>query len=76
MGLFRITIKQTRTTNGITIEKGMSVDVVSRYSNPITTNGGKEVENAFHRKYGIDIKRCMGGSMSGLTLYSNLEKIN
>ncbi|KQC33056.1 hypothetical protein AAU57_06795 [Nonlabens sp. YIK11] len=76
MGLFRITIKSTRTSNGVSIEKGMSVDVISKYSNPITTNGSKEVQDAFLKNYGIDIKKCMGGSRSVLTSYSNLEKIN
>ena len=42
MPLFKITTKQSKNTNGIRIEKGMSVDVVtSSMSNPLTTNGGR-----------------------------------
>lgn len=37
----------------------MSVDVVSNsFSNPVTTNGGQNVVDAFMRIYGIDIKRA------------------
>jgi len=73
MALFRITVKQSGTSNGIRIEKGMSVDVVSKYSsNPVSINGGHEVVDAFMRIYGIDIKKA--GKLS--TPYLNVEKIN
>lgn len=59
MPLFRITVKSNRNSNGIRIERGMSVDVVSNsFSNPVTTNGGQNVVDAFMRIYGIDIKRA------------------
>lgn len=57
MALFRITVKQNKYANGIRLEKGMTVDVSSTYSNPVTTNGGHEVIDAFQRMYGIDIKK-------------------
>lgn len=45
--------------NGIRIEPGMSVEVItSSYANPLMVNGGQEVINAFYRIYGIDIKRA------------------
>lgn len=50
MALFKITVKSSRTVNGIRLEKGMSVEVVSKYSNPVSTNGGHEVIDAFERK--------------------------
>ena len=40
MALFKITVKSSRVSNGIRLEKGMSVDVPSKYTNPVTTNGG------------------------------------
>ena len=41
----------------------MSVEVVSKYNgNPVTTDGGKEVIDAFMRKYGIDLKKNNGCS--------------
>ena len=37
----------------------MSVQVVSNsMSNPVTTNGGQAVVDAFYRIYGIDIKKA------------------
>ena len=58
MPIFRITVKQMKNVNGIRIEKGMSVDVVSSsFSNPISTNGGQCVNDAFLRIYGIDLKK-------------------
>lgn len=59
MPLFRITVKQMKVSNGVRIEPGMSVDVVSNsFSNPVTTNGGQSVVDAFYRIYGVDIKKA------------------
>ena len=68
MALFKITVKRTKLTNGIRLEEGMSVEVVSTYSNPISTNGGHQVIEAFERKYGIDIKKAGGLSSSTLDI--------
>ncbi len=58
MAMYRITVKQPKITSGIRIEKGMSADVVTKsISNPIVTNGGREVIDAFLRIYGIDLKK-------------------
>lgn len=67
MALFRITVKTARYSNGLRIEKGMSVDVVTNSSsNPVTTNGGQPVIDAFSRIYGIDIKKAGALSMAYL----------
>ncbi|MBQ4036477.1 MAG: hypothetical protein II623_13595 [Paludibacteraceae bacterium] len=59
MSLFKITTKYRRQCNGILIEPGMSVQVVTQsMSNPVTTNGGQVVVDAFMRMYGIDIKKA------------------
>ena len=59
MPLFRIIVKQMKNCNGIRLERGMSVDVsTSSFSNPVTTNGGQLVADAFMRVYGVDIKRA------------------
>lgn len=72
MPLFRITTKQRSVTNGIRIEPGMSVDVVTNsFSNPVTTNGGQQVVDAFMRIYGIDIKKAGCLNM----VYLNCERI-
>ena len=72
MPRFRITVKQRKNCNGIMLEPGMSVEVVTQtYSNPVTTNGGQLVADAFMRIYGIDMKRANALS----TIYLNVEHI-
>ena len=59
MARFIITTKHVKNTNGIRIEPDMSVQVVTQsMSNPVTTNGGQVVIDAFMRIYGIDIKKA------------------
>ena len=72
MPLFRIPVKQSTISNGIRIEKGMSVEIVSNsFSNPVTTNGGQTVVDAFYRIYGVDIKKAGALNM----VYLNVERI-
>ena len=72
MALFRITTKTRKNSNGIRIEPGMSVDVVTNsFSNPVTTNGGQCVVDAYMRIYGIDIKKA--GALNMVCL--DVEKI-
>ena len=72
MPLFRVTVKQMKLTSGIRIEPGMSVDVVTNsMSNPLTTNGGQAVADAFMRVYGIDLKRI--GALS--TVYLDVKQM-
>lgn len=59
MPRFIITTKHVKNSNGIRIEPGMQVEVVSNsFCNPVITNGGKTVADAFMRIYGIDIKKA------------------
>ena len=59
MARFKITTKHVRNCNGICIEPGMSVEVITQsMSNPVSTNGGQLVIDAFYRIYGIDIKKA------------------
>lgn len=54
-------------TNGIRLEPGMSVEVVSQsFSDPVHTNGGQQLANAFMRINGVDIKRA--GALNGVYL--------
>ena len=72
MPLFRVTVKQMKLTSGIRIEPGMLVDVVTNsMSNPLTTNGGQAVADAFMRVYGIDLKRI--GALS--TVYLDVQRV-
>ena len=59
MPTFVITTKCANNTNGIRIEPGMQVKIVTNsFSNPVSTNGGQLVVDAFMRIYGIDIKKA------------------
>ena len=72
MPIFRVTVKQSKLSSGIHIERGMSVDVVTNsMSNPLTTNGGQAVADAFMRIYGVDMKRLNALS----TVYLDVDRI-
>lgn len=72
MARFIVTTKQMKNANGIRIEPGMSVEVVTQsMSNPVLTNGGQPVADAFMRMYGIDIRRAGTLNMT----YLNVERI-
>ena len=67
--LYRVTVKNSKNCNGIRLERGMSVDVATNsMSNPVTTNGGQPVADAFMRIYGIDIRKAGALSMAWLDL--------
>lgn len=72
MPLFRVTVKNSKNCNGGRVERGMSVDVVTNsMSNPVSTNGGQLVADAFMRIYGIDIKKIGALNMA----YLDVERI-
>lgn len=67
MPKYRITTKRRVDVNGVRIEPGMSVEVVtSSMSNPVLTNGGQQVADAFFRIYGVDIRKAGCLNMSYL----------
>jgi len=72
MALFKATVKIAKWTNNIRLEKGMSVDFSSTYSSPLSTNGGKDVVEAFMRKYGIDLNKACAVSDSWI----KIEKVS
>ena len=72
MARFIVTTKQMKNANGIRIEPGMSVEVVTQsMNNPVLTNSGQLVVDAFMRIYGIDIRRAGALNMS----YLDVERI-
>ena len=73
MARFRITTKMMKNSNGVRIEPGMTVEVVTQsMNNPLLTNGGQAVADAFMRIYGIDIKKAGALNM----VYLSVEKLN
>ncbi|MDE7422038.1 MAG: hypothetical protein K2N35_17770 [Muribaculaceae bacterium] len=72
MPLYRVTVKQMKVSGGERIEKGMSAEVVTNsISNPVVTNGGKTVNDAFMRIYGVDLKKLGALNM----IYLDVNKI-
>lgn len=72
MARFRITTKMMKNSNGVRIEPGMTVEVVTQsLNNPLLTNGGQAVADAFMRIYGIDIKKAGALNMG----YLQIERI-
>lgn len=70
--IYKITVKTSKNSNGIRIERGMSVEVVTNnITNPVTTNGGQAVVDAFMRIYGIDIRKAGALNM----VYLNVQRI-
>ena len=68
MALFIITTKRRKICNGVQIEPGMTVQVVSPYANPVTVNGGQAVEDAFMRVFGISLKKANALNLSDLVV--------
>lgn len=65
--LYRVTVKQNKLTSGMRIERGMSVDVVTNnITNPVTTNGGQAVADAFMRIYGVNLRKIGALNMAYL----------
>ena len=70
--LYKIKVKQSKNSNGIRVEEGMCVEVVTdSMSNPVTTNCGQAVVDAFKQIYGIDIKEAGALNM----VYLDVERI-
>lgn len=67
MALFRITVTKKVRANGIVLDPGMQVEVVTQsYNDPVHTNCGQVVADAFMRIYGVDIKKA--GALNGIYL--------
>ena len=54
MAQWRITTKRRKICNGIMVEPDMTVEVVTTGVNPLTSNRGQLVADAFMRIYAID----------------------
>lgn len=71
--LYKVTVKSNLISNGIRLEKGMSVEVASQSFPLLSTLQGKEqVNNAFKAKYGVDVKKACALQ----SIYLDVVKIN
>lgn len=70
--LYKVTVKNSMSVNGVRLEKGMSVELASQ-SLPLSTLQGKEqISNAFKAKYGVDLKKACALQ----SIYLDVVKIN
>lgn len=71
--LYKVTVKNSMSVNGVRLEKGMSVEVASQSYSLLSTLQGQElVNNAFKAKYGIDLKKACALQ----SIYLDVVKIN
>ncbi len=56
MALYKITTKREFINGNLLIDKGLIVQVSSFAANPLYYDEGNDVNNAFKRIYGIDLK--------------------
>ena len=75
--LYKVTVKSDLNSNGVRLEKGMSVEVAfhqkATLSSLLSDGKGQElVINAFKAKYGVDVKKA--GAFT--PRYLELETIN
>jgi hypothetical protein len=67
MILYRVTVKETQVSNGICLQKGMSILISSKFKrNPLMVNQGQEVYEAFMTSYGVDLRGFAGGRIAEL----------
>ena len=70
--LYKVTVKSNLNSNGVRLEKGMSVEVVSQSYSLLSTQQGKDlVNNAFKAKYGVDIKKACADTSLYLDVVKN-----
>ena len=60
MALWRISVKRSESVNGVRLEKGMFVEMVTpvSMSDPLRSNPGEnkpKINNLFVSKYGVDL---------------------
>lgn len=74
MPIWKFTTKMKRNCNGVFIEKGMTVEVVTpTTSNPLNNPQGRDqIAAAFMPKYGVDMKKAQ--SLSSGYLDSVMSK--
>lgn len=71
--LYKVTVKNNLSVNGVRLEKGMSVEVASKSYSLLSTLQDKElVNNAFKAKYGVDLKKACALT----SIYLDVVKIN
>ena len=56
MALYKVRTKRRKCCNGISIEPGMEVQVVTPLNNTVQVNNWQYVEDAFQRIFGLSLR--------------------
>lgn len=70
--LYKVTVKNSMSVNGVRLEKGMSVELATQHLPLSTLQGKEQVTNAFKAKYGVDLKKACALQ----SIYLDVVKIN
>ena len=57
--LCKVTTNKAISANGVKVEKGMSVEVISQTNNFNNSKDREAMKQAFIRKFGIDVTKAM-----------------
>ena len=69
MALYKVKTKCRKCCNGVNIEPGMEVQVVTPLNNTVQVNNWQYVEDAFMRVFGISLRKanCLSPSWLEIT---------
>ena len=68
LALYRVRTKRRKCCNGINIEPGMEVQVVTPLNNTVQVNNWQYVEDAFMRVFGISLRKANCLNVSDLEI--------
>ena len=68
MALYRVRTKRRKCRNGVNIEPGMEVQVVTPLNNTVQVNNWQYVEDAFMRVFGISLRKANCLNISDLEI--------
>ena len=74
MALYRVRTKRRKCCNGVNIEPGMEVQVVTPLNNTVQVNNWQYVEDAFLRVFGISLRKANCLNVSDLD-YDTLDSL-
>ena len=69
MALYKVRTRRRKCCNGVNIEPGMEVQVVTPLNNTVHVNDWKFVEDAFMRVFGISLRKanCLNVNVLDIT---------
>ncbi len=68
MAVYKVRTKRRKCCNGVIVEPGMEVQVVTPGNNTVQINNWQNVEDAFFRVFGISMRKACALNMSDLEI--------